>query len=286
MKKIILDCNWLCYRSAFGMTSLSYENKSVHVVFDFIRQLLVLAEKFKCHDFVFCWDSRNSWRKVYSPEYKNNRHKDLTAEQAEDLADTYRQMDDLRNMVLPYMGFKNILYQSGYEADDLIAVAVDDLKALDKHCTIVSSDEDLFQLLDINVQLHNFKRNFRLSDFMEQYYSIKASQWAEVKAISGCPGDNVVGIKGVGDKTAAKYIAGILKGKAKDTIESTEGCQIKAFNLPLVRLPYSGKKAIKKLEIVPDEISEDKFQDMFGQYGFKSFLKEENWKKWEEAFEF
>jgi len=278
--KIIIDCNWICYRAAYGMTNLSYQNKQVHIIFDFVRQLLILAKKFDCHDFVFCWDSRNSWRKVHSPIYKGNRHKDLNAEQAADLQDTYRQMNDLRMMVLPYMGFNNVFYQSGYEADDLIAKVVKDNKGL---FVIVSSDEDLFQLLSEGVRLYNLKRIFGKEDFCN-HYGILPSRWPEVKAIAGCPGDTVIGIKGVGEKTATKYLRGQLKGKAKDTIESTEGCQIKAFNLPLVLIPFVGQKPLKSLQIMSDEISEDKFQNMFGQYGFRHFLKEENWKQWQQHF--
>ena len=280
--QIILDCNWICYRAAFGMSNLSYDNKQVHIIFDFIRQLLVLAKKFDCSNFVFCFDSRNSWRKIYSPIYKSNRHKDLTPEQEADLVDTFRQMVDLRQIVLPYMGFRNIFYQSGYEADDLIAKTIKDNEG---KFMVVSSDEDLFQLLDSDVNLYNFKRILSYADFCETY-KILPIQWPEVKAIAGCSGDNVIGIRGIGEKSAAKYLTGKLKGKSKEGIESIEGCRIKAFNLPLVLLPFNGKKPLRSCQIVPDEISEDRFSSMFGQYGFRSFLNEENWKKWGEVFRF
>jgi len=279
--KIIIDCSWLCYRSSFGIGDLSYNNRSVHIIFDFLRHLLKLAMDFNHPQFVFCWDSKNSWRKIYSPIYKGNRGTDLTSEELAVREDIYGQINDLRKIVLPYMGFKNSFWQNGYEADDLIASVVqsnyDDF-------VIVAADEDLFQLLANNVQLFNLKRIYKDSDFNEQF-GIQPNQWAEVKAIAGCSGDNIIGIKGVGDKTAAKYLRGELKGKAKEGIESIKGCQIKEFNLFLTLLPFKGSKPLKSCLIVSDDLMEDAFKAIFGQYGFKSFLKDEQWAKWQEAFE-
>ena len=275
--KIVFDCSYVAYRSAFGMEELSYNQQKVHVIFDFLRQILKAAEDFKSRDFIFCWDSEHSWRKIYSPTYKLKRGE---SKLKFDIVDFHRQLNDLRKMVLPYMGFRNSFHQNGYEGDDTIASVV---LNNDEDFLIASNDEDLFQLLSDRVHLYNFKRVLDEGTFAQTFYSIQPKDWIQVKAIAGCSGDEVNGIEKVGDITAAKYLAGILPdGKIKKKIESKEGQQIAAFNTPLVRLPYQGPKSLRICSLVDDELSWDMFQMIFKQYGFNSFIKQ--WDRWEDAF--
>ncbi len=286
--KIIIDCSYVAHRSFYGMTDLSYNQKKVHIIYDFVHQLLILTQRFESKDFLFCFDSRESWRKIYDPNYKGNRDKDReawTKEKLDDFADMHRQIVEIKRIVLPQMGFKNIFEQNGYEGDDIIARIVLDYCDHEDSLIVVANDKDLYQLLRNNVVLWNFKRKFTKENFEEEYCGLSPDKWATVKALAGCSGDNVVGIVGIGDKTAAKFLMGKLnKGKTRDKMESKEGKEIKDFNLPLVLLPYEGKKKLRKFEAIKDEISIDKFRSLFGQYGFRYWLKDDQWQLWEAAF--
>lgn len=275
--KIVFDSSYVAYRAAFGMGELSWNQQQVQVVFDFLRQILKTAEDFHCRDFVFCFDSKESWRKVYFPDYKKSRGEKKVDF---DLADFHRQLDDIRKVVLPYMGFQNIFQQNGYEGDDIVASVVENNGG---EFIVVANDEDLFQILKEGVGLYNFKRVYRLEDYRRDFFEISPEDWRRVKAIAGCSGDGVIGLEKVGDKTAAKYLAGKLsEGKIKDKIQSPQGQAMASFNLPLVSIPYQGPKRLRPCCLSPDKLSPEGFQMIMKQYGFNFFLK--NWERWEKAF--
>jgi 5'-3' exonuclease len=267
------------------MGDLSYEEKRVGIVFGFIKQILAIAQKFETKKLVFCWDTRQSYRKMVYPPYKGNRNKDLTEEKREELTDAYRQFEEIQEVVLPMMGFRNIFRQNGYEADDLIAHIT---TRLPEDTIIVSSDNDLLQLVQDNslfsVIWYNFKGITGEDEFKQSWHGLHPQKWAMVKAISGCSGDGVEGITGVGDITAAKYVAGILHGKSLEKINSPEGQMIVKRNIPLVALPYVGLKPIRITELVEDNLSYSAFCSVFGQYGFRSLLTDKEVSKWQRVF--
>lgn len=286
MQRLLVDCSCLCYRSLFAMGNLSNDQKNVQIIFGFVKQLFTLAKTFESNRFVFCWDSRNSYRKLKYPQYKSSRRKNQTDEQKINMEDAFRQFDEIKELLLPSMGFKNIFRQNGYEADDLIAHIV---TRIPDETMIISTDNDLFQLIEesryASIRLYNFKGITDKAIFKKNWFNLDPVKWAFVKAIAGCSTDEVRGIDGVGYNTAAKYLAGILpNGKSKQKIDSQEGKEIFCRNLELVGLPYDGLKPINIKELNEDDISVEKFKAIFGQYGFRSLLKDEEIYKWEKLF--
>lgn len=282
--KIIIDTSFVCYRSLYGMPQLSKDEKNTHIIFNFLNIVLKLALEFKTSDFIFVFDSRNSYRELVYPQYKENRKKtDRTEQEKIDFKDMLRQREDLRTKVLPYMGFKNIFMQSGYESDDIIAKIVKKYKK--DQFLVVQRDEDLYQLLEgQRVVLYDLKNKYTEEMFRKEYFDIHPEKWEYVKSIAGCSGDNIAGIERVGDITAAKYLAGLLKpGKVLSKIEEQRE-HFTDINFPLVSLPYS--KGIKplKIELQMDTLDLDNFKILFGQYGFRYFLSEKIWDKWATMF--
>ena len=107
--------------------------------------------------------------------------------------------------------------------------------------------------------------------------------WGEVKAIAGCDGDNVKGIKGVGETFALKYLKGELSGKKFEDIEKSKG--VIERNRKLVHLPFRWKDKIPDCKIDGEEVFKKKnFIDVFTEYDFVSFLRKEKFSKWLEIF--
>ena len=280
-KTLIIDCNNLCYSSFYTFWKLSYEEKKTGVVFGFLQRILFLADKFDTNQFVFCWDSRKSFRKLIYPEYKANRRKDLTEQEEIDYALAFKQFDALREKVLPGLGFSNIFQQNGYEADDLIAEVV---LHTDGEFIVVSTDKDLYQLLHkCNIYNQRVKKIFTHEDFQE-LYNIHCSDWVRIKSLMGDSGDNIPGILGVGIVKATQHIKNELsEGKIKDRILSEESIELTLRNLKLVELPYPGIKKIKMTR-KEDEFDKFKFIDTFVDYGFESFLRKDTLNKWVDLF--
>jgi len=85
--------------------------------------------------------------------------------------------------------------------------------------------------------------------FKEKWYGLQPKQWATVKAVAGCNSDNVKGIPGIGEKTAAQFLTGNLaRHLAKfDKIATAPKADID-FRLRLVKLPFEGTNEFDLVE--------------------------------------
>lgn len=271
MKKpwLLVDCNYLCYRAYFSIPKLSHEDIPTSVVFGFLREILQLQQMFSTTRIAFCFDYGRPLRKRIYPDYKANRSENKTAEEIADRQSVREQATALRKTYLPMIGYQNILFQKGYEADDMIATAIDVIPR-PREIIIVSSDEDLFQLLSPRVTAWLPGRKVRMTEeLMREEYKCGPGSWADVKAIAGCSSDNVQGIYGVGPKTAAEFICGRLKkGKKYDAI--VHGSDVWKRNIELVRLPFEG---VDKFDLVRDEIDPKGWAKLIKMLGMKSIEK-------------
>ena len=282
--RIIIDSNNLGYIASYAFGDLSYRDRYTGVIYGFLNQILKIAEKFKTTEFVFCWDSRHSYRKWIYPEYKANRKKTDSIEELSEFQIMFNQFNQLRKEVLPKLGFENVFYQNGYEADDLIAEVV--ARCPGKN-VIFSNDSDLHQLLlegkhhYVRVFNSRTKKIFTTNQFVKGW-NVEPGQWAKAKAIAGDTSDNIKGIAQVGLITACSYLRGELSGSKKHRIESEEGQEIIRRNLQLILLPYRGTRKIKMNGVGFGRFYAKDFTEVFEKFGFKSFLN--NFDRWEDAF--
>lgn len=269
-KCAIVDSNELCYIALHSQNYLSYEGRPTGVVFGFLRKLLDLVKLFGHTNFIFCFDSSISYRKISYPQYKEKRFDPITEDKMEAYIYGKEQFAIIRKHVLPSLGFKNIFFKTGFESDDLIAYICKNWQF--KYFTVVSSDEDLYQLLSPTVTIYKPRAKKFFSD--SQYrktYGIKPSQWVDVKAIAGCKSDNVKGVEGIGEKTAVEFLKGNLsKGKKYEAIMYSYH-KIKR-NLDLVELPHKELTG-NGIKWSQNIFNYENFIRIFDYYGFASFLK-------------
>lgn len=271
--KLIIDCSFLCYRTFYALGGLEYQGKDTDIVYGFLSQIYKLSKDFNSDEFIFCWDSEKSYRKLIYSEYKSNRKK-------EGKEKFYKGRDLLKEEILSLMGFKNSFFQTGYEADDLIAELV---YRQPNNYIIVSADSDLWQLLCDgryhSVKMYNFKTMFDAEAF-HKCYGVNPIRWYDVKAITGCDSDDVEGLEGIGVKTAIKYL--LRKASDRATEKINQNTEIIDRNRNLVALPFVGKKPIKLNKVKEESLYKLNFYDVFQKYGFGSFIK--NFSQWEERF--
>lgn len=239
---LIIDCNFLTYRAfySFGKDAPA-DQLGPMVSYGFVLDLLGLIDYHRSRELIFCWDFGKGKRKEIYPDYKKRAA--LTEAEAERKKILANQQKILREEYLPQMGFRNIFYQWGYEADDMIAAFIESLPE-NKSAAIVTSDTDLYQCIRPCVSFAApGKPPITLQDFWRKY-GIKPGDWAKVKALAGCASDWVKGIPGVGNKTALKYLKGELgtHTKAYRRIVSERGAFLKRRNYRLVKLPFRGAR--------------------------------------------
>lgn len=278
---IIIDANSICHAAKHSMGNLSWREKETGVIFGFLQQVLSLSRTMGTNEFIFTWDSHVSFRKEIYPDYKKSRKRELKTEDEQRLDDiAYSQFTELRTYVLPKIGFINNFMQEGFEADDLIAKIVQDHSENVEFFAIVSSDEDLYQLLRKNVYMYSTKKkqSYTINNLWNDY-RISPADWAEVKAIGGCTTDCVPGIPGVGEKTAAKYLTRRLNVTSQAYKKIKDNSALIDFNRKLVKLPLAGTP---ELAFSRDDLCFENFLVICEQYGFRSFLDEKRRKEWKE----
>ena len=266
---LILDCNFLAHRAKHVFGDLSYAGSATGVIYGFLKDILALSQKFSTQDFIFCWDdSLTSKRKEIYPEYKGNR---VVIERTEDeLAfdkEFHKQVYLLRTEYLSMIGFANNFWQAGYEADDIMAAIVENIELPDE-AIIVTADKDLFQCICSNVSCYNpITRVETTRHIFYKRYNIKPYKWAKVKAIAGCPTDNVKGIVGVGEKTAIKFLQKELNPNTKAYKNIIAGWDMILDNKKLVDLPFRGTL---KPKLSRDNVSQQSWNSVTKLLGMKS----------------
>jgi DNA polymerase-1 len=95
----------------------------------------------------------------------------------------------------------------GCEADDVIATLVARAPA-GAHVTILSTDKDLMQLVGERVALLDTMKDRRYGPAeVEERFGVPPARVLDLRALVGDPSDNIPGVKGIGEKGAAKLIA-------------------------------------------------------------------------------
>lgn len=263
---LLLDCNYLVWRAHYSTGHLSHKGTPTGSIFGFFKTINELQNRFATTRLVFCFDHGRSKRYKLSKKYKSNR--ELTEEKIE----VHKQINALKFKYLKKVGYKNICYAKGYEADDIIASIAKNIK-YPHHAIIVSADKDLMQLLDYDqrIQVYNpsSKKLYTHSMFMQEF-GISPNRWAEVKAMAGCSSDNIEGIPGVGEKTAIKELTVGTTGKVKDKIKKYNSNEKwKKKQIKLVTIPYKGCPVFKLKKDVLDPQACAKLLDNLGFQSLK-----------------
>jgi 5'-3' exonuclease len=163
-----------------------------------------------------CCDSPPYFRKEIHPEYKAQR--DAPPPQAVEQFDRVKKRLHADGLLL--------WHARGYEADDLIAAAVDRAKADGLDVTIASSDKDLMQLVDDDAGVRVVSTMSGATYTKDQViakFGVPPDLVGDLLALMGDTSDNVPGVPGVGVKTAAKLL--LEFGSFREVFENVDKVQ-------------------------------------------------------------
>ena len=202
---MVLDGNSLAYRAFFALpTDMTTASGQVtNSVYGFCSMLLTLMKDHKPDGVIVVFDRKEkTFRHEAAPEYKAQREA-----QPEIL---YQQMDIIKEM-LGVMGIAAI-DAAGFEGDDLIATIAEKAEQAGEDLLIVTGDRDTYQLVrDPHIRVLYNKRG--VSDYalydeagILERTGVTPAQYSQYAALRGDPSDNLDGVPGVGEKTAAKLM--------------------------------------------------------------------------------
>ena len=203
MKKIlVIDGNSIINRAFYGVRPLTTKSgKSTNAIYGMINIITKQMDSLK-PDYAACaFDLKApTFRHEMYEHYKEGRHPTPP--------DLLSQFDDAKEC-LSLMGI-HVLELKGYEADDIQGtVAAFAHSSIDTEAYVLSGDRDLLQLIDgkttVLLATNHDTLPMRREEFLEKY-GIEPSQFVDMKALMGDSSDNIPGVAGVGEKTAATLI--------------------------------------------------------------------------------
>ncbi len=236
---------------------------------DFISTAQSLGKSYDASRVICCFDfGKSYYRLEVYPEYKSNRKPPTDEDEKEKFDKFFGCLNDLIDQLpLEYYKFR------GVEADDIIAFLAINCKAYYDHVWIVSSDRDLYQLLDDDVSIFNLYSRKEISiDTLIEDHGATVEEYLLAKIIEGDKGDGIHGIEGIGPKRAMTLA--IKYGTLEALIEALP---IKGSTAKYMKNLNAGKDILLMDELLINLIDHHEVAIKSGKHG------EEDWNELERA---
>jgi len=277
----LLDGHSLAYRAFFALppTLATSSGTLTNAVYGFTSMVIkLLAEEKPDLIAVFFDAGRPTVRLAKDADYKAGRR-----ETPQDFTSQLGLIEE----VLEAMRIPVLRIADGNEADDAIGTLA--MRAHDQgvDATIVTADRDFFQLVRPGVTvMFNRKGISDIVRYDEQAvterYGIAPDQYLDFVALKGDTSDNIPGVPGVGDKTAAKLVnqfgdveglvanTDMLKGKQKENVEATAARL--ELNKELARIDTDIDLPVTPDDCVMGEWDTDEVRRLFTSLEFRSLF--------------
>src|SRR5437764_9338359 len=202
---MLLDGNSLAYRAFFALpTDMATASGQVtNAVFGFTSMLVNLVKDHRPDAIAVAFDRPE-------PTFRHEVVADYKAGRAE-APDILRQQMGRVRQVVDVLHVPTVEL-AGFEADDVIATLATRARDRGDDIVIVTGDRDTYQLVeDPHVKVLYNRRG--VSDYVlydeagiKERTDVTPAQYSQYAAMRGDPSDNLPGVSGVGEKTAAKLI--------------------------------------------------------------------------------
>ncbi len=201
--RLYVDGHNLLHRAAFGFPAriTSRSGRDITLVFGFFALIRAGARSLDTPpEVIVVFDGQDGAadRRALLPRYKPP----VTGDE-EVFADLPRIQDGLNLLGIGW------IENTRWEADDVIASLIATYPA--REHLIMSTDKDFYQLLSprvsvLNTQRRADRRRIRPAEVYDKH-GVLPHQWCDYRALTGDKSDNIPGIRGIGDKTAARLLA-------------------------------------------------------------------------------
>ena len=203
-KVLLLDGHSLAYRAFFALpdTLVTSSGQVTNAVYGFTAMLIKLLADERPQGVVVCFDKG-------APQFRLDRYAEYKAGSAA-TPDLFKQQLPLIREVLGSLRIPTIELE-GYEADDLLATLTKHAREEGCEVIVVTGDRDILQLVRDGVAVIMTRRG--ITDVIRydaatviERYGVAPEKWTDFVALKGETSDNLPGVPGVGDKTAAQLI--------------------------------------------------------------------------------
>ena len=278
---LLIDGHSLAFRAFYALSPENFKNAAgqhTNAVHGFISMMLNILESERPTHLCVAFDvSRESFRTQELPEYKGTR----SETPVEFIGQTELLVEALQAMRITSVSRPN------FEADDLLASLATTAENAGYRVLVVSGDRDTFQLITQNTTiLYPIKGVMNLARMDDaavvEKYGIHAKQYPELAALVGETSDNLIGIPGVGPKTAAKWIqqygslsailenAHEIPGKVGESLREHQQLAVRNRRLNHLLTDLEFDFSLDDLELGP--VNETQLQEVFAKLSFRTLL--------------
>jgi DNA polymerase-1 len=271
LKVVLLDGYNLLYRAAHSGFCRDRDKQDVddrRIVFSFFRSLRPLMEKLRPDIAVFVLEGKPVRRLATREDYK------ATRAYLPDPSFT-TQAKVVSKMLASCFPFR-VVRHPGLECDDVIANLVR-YEYANAECVIVSSDTDFLQLINDRCRVYNPIRKEYINP------PVAPEDYVKYKSLVGDTADNVPGFKGVGPKTAARYVND--PELLQEFLAKAPGRAAKlAENISMIGF-HDLPESLRELESHHGTLDKVMVKEAFTRHDFVSIIRDGSWHKWIATFD-
>jgi len=238
MATLIVDGHYMLHR-VMHLPALGFlrngKGMKTGGVLGFLKSLrFALNEKGPFWRCVIVWDTARSPRRLsLYPEYKAHRRVDKCDEEHEEYMNNFQQQRIILRKLLGHLCVTSVELPDK-EGDDLLWFVTWLLRKHrlelasgpvdDQETVLLTDDRDMLQLVDEHVSVFRpIADEFVTVDNFEELVGVPLERYLLFRALVGDSSDNIVGIKGIGPKTATKLVAECVEPSVDGLMELLEG---------------------------------------------------------------
>jgi DNA polymerase-1 len=275
----LVDGNNLAYRAYFALPEelATSEGFPTNALLGFTNMLFKLLSDYQPKGVAVAWDTRPVHRAAISEDYKADRRP---------MPDLLREQFPHFRPIVEAFGYRNLEFE-GWEADDVIATLATHADEAGIKTCVVSTDRDAFQLVSENVVLMMTPRgvaevNVYTPERVEARLGVPPEKVPDLIGLKGDTSDNIPGIPGIGDKTAAELM--IRYGSLEGVLEhADELSPARAKNVAAHADQARESKVLATMrrdleldcdpaELVLDPPDRSQLREIFRRFEFRSLL--------------
>ncbi|MFH0915775.1 MAG: DNA polymerase I [bacterium] len=278
----LLDGNNIAYRAFFALPAdiATSGGFPTNALYGFCLMIIKILTEYRPTAVIVAWDSREkTFRHEEFEEYKAQR----------------KPMPELLSEQWPYFselcaafGFVNIAVP-GYEADDILATLARQAGAEGRETVIVTGDRDALQLAGPYVSIMANTRGMtevKVYDpaAVEERFGVPPRLIPDMIGLKGDSSDNIPGVPGIGEKTAAQLLAQfgdldevlahaaeVSGAKRRELLQEHRETALLSKKLAL--LDRDAPIDIHAAEVLPHRLQHEKLDELFTRFEFTTLLE-------------
>src|SRR5579884_1410336 len=202
-KLMLVDGHALVHRAFHALPELTTTSgELVNAVFGWTSMVIKAMDTLRPTHVIVAFDRA-------APTFRHEQYAEYKATRARTPRPLAMQFDRVREVAQAFN--MPIVEQSGFEADDVLGTLAAQAEALGVPTVIVTGDLDTLQLVDDYVTVLTNGRQFSDTKLYTRQsvlerYGLTPGQIPDLKGLIGDTSDNIPGIRGIGEKTAAKLL--------------------------------------------------------------------------------